>query len=338
MLPRAFTLFLLIIISWTVAQAQRDSLIFNNGNYIIGEVKQMDRGVVVVETDFSDSDFKIEWSGIAEIYTETAFLLTLSDGRRFNGRLQSTETGRVEILRLEGDAIETTLDTIVFLDSVDETFLSRLYAAIDLGFSFTKARNLRQFNVSAAAGYAARRWGGDLHYSFVSSNQDEVDPIRRGDGGISFRYYLPKDWYALASINFLSSTEQKLNLRSTGKVGIGKYLIHTNQTYWGVAGGLNVNNEDYTTNENDRNSLEGFFGSELNMYDVGDLNLLARAVVYPSFTESGRWRIDLGTDVKYDLPYDFYVRFGFNLNYDNRPVEGAGETDYTFQFGVGWEW
>ena len=101
---------------------------------------------------------------------------------------------------------------------------------------------------------------------------------------------------------------------------------------------MNVNNEDYTTNENDRNSLEGFFGSELNMYDVGDLNLLARAVVYPSFTESGRWRIDLGTDVKYDLPYDFYVRFGFNLNYDNRPVEGAGETDYTFQFGVGWEW
>lgn len=329
---------LLIPLCWSTTLAQRDSLIFKNGNYIIGEVKQMDRGVVVVETDYSDSDFKIEWSGIAEIFTETAFLLTLSDGRRFNGRLQSTETGRVEILRLEGEAIETTLDTIVFLDSVDETFLSRLYAAIDLGFSFTKARNLRQFNLSVAAGYSARRWGGDVYYSFVSSNQDEVDPIRRGDGGISFRYFLPKDWYALASINFLSSTEQKLNLRSTGKVGIGKYLIHTNQTYWGVAGGFNINHEDYTTNENDRSSLEGFIGSELNMYDVGDLNLLARAIVYPSFTESGRWRVDLGTDVKYDLPYDLYVRFGFNLNYDNRPVEGAGETDYTFQFGVGWEW
>ena len=74
------------------------------------------------------------------------------------------------------------------------------------------------------------------------------------------------------------------------------------------------------------------------MYDVGDLSLLSRAAAYPSFTEAGRWRAEMSFDAKYDLPLDFYIRLGFNLNYDNRPVEGASETDYVFQSGIGWEW
>ena len=317
---------------------QIDSLSFQNGNFIVGEAKSMDRGVLIMETDYSDSDFKIEWEGIREIYTQTSFLITLSDGRRFNGRLESAGDGRVLILIDEGGTIEVDKSTIVYLKSVDDTFASRLYASVDLGFSFTKAQNLRQSNLSARVGYLARRWSTDLSYSLVTSNQQDTDPIRRAEGGFSFRYFLPKDWYLLGSINSFSSTEQKINLRATTKLGIGQYLIHTNQTYWGVGGGLNFNQEDFSSDAPDRQSLEGYFGTELNMYDVGDFSLFSNAVVYPSFTESGRWRAEVAVDAKYDLPLDFYFRIGFNLNYDNRPVEGAGETDYVFQSGIGWEW
>lgn len=30
-----------------------------------GEIKSMNKGVLVIETDYSDSDFKIEWEKIA---------------------------------------------------------------------------------------------------------------------------------------------------------------------------------------------------------------------------------------------------------------------------------
>ncbi|MCD4731861.1 MAG: hypothetical protein K8R74_14740, partial [Bacteroidales bacterium] len=56
--------------------AQTDSLVFYNGNYLVGEVKTMNRGVITVETDYSDADFKIEWGKIKEIYTVTYFLIT----------------------------------------------------------------------------------------------------------------------------------------------------------------------------------------------------------------------------------------------------------------------
>ncbi|MCD4736473.1 MAG: hypothetical protein K8R53_10540 [Bacteroidales bacterium] len=75
-----------------------------------------------------------------------------------------------------------------------------------------------------------------------------------------------------------------------------------------------------------------------NNYIVGDLDLLTKIILFPSITESGRWRSDFNFDVKYDLPLDFYIKAGITLNRDNRPVEGASETDYVIHTGFGWEW
>ncbi len=316
----------------------QDSLIFINDNYIIGEVKNMDRGVLLIETDFSDSDFKIEWEGIKEIYTQTSFLITLFDGRRFDGQVATVGDNRIAILTESGEQEEVDQEGIVYLKSADQTFASRLNASMDVGFSFTKAQNLRQLSLGVNVGYYSRRWSTDLFYSVVTSNQEGTDPIRRAEGGLGFNYFLPRDWYTNASLRFFSSTEQQLDLRSNLSAGIGRYFIRTNQVYLGAGAGLNFNNEDFSTDIDDRQSLEGYFGAEYNMYDVGDLSLLSRAVAYPSFTESGRWRLEAAIDAKYDLPLDFYIRFGFNLNYDNQPVEGAGSTDYVFRSGIGWSW
>jgi hypothetical protein len=149
---------------------------------------------------------------------------------------------------------------------------------------------------------------------------------------------MPRDWYAIAGMTFFSNTEQKIELRTTSNLGMGKYLIHTNRTYWGFLAGASNNNEIFADTTASRNSWEGFFGSELNMFNVGDLNLITNLIVYPSFTESGRWRADFTFDIKYDLPLDFYIKYNITVNYDNRPVPGAPETDYVMHFGFGWEW
>lgn len=330
--------FTLLLISLNQLFAQADSLIFKNGNVIVGEFKDMDKGVLTIETDYSDSDFKIEWEGIKEIYTTTNFLITLSDGYRYNGPLRSSEAGKVIINDQDVGDREIDKDFVVFLKSVDEGFLSRLYANIDLGFSFTKANNLRQISMRSKVGYLAERWQADASYNNLYSTQDETDPIRRIDGGLSYRHYLPKDWYFPVDLTFLSNTEQLIDLRLNAKVGIGKYFIHTNNAYWGFAVGASYVNENFSSDTADKNSLEGYFGSELNLYDIGDLSLLTKAVTYPSITESGRWRADFVFDTKYDLPLDFYIKLGFTLNYDNQSVEGAPDSDYVFSTGFGWEW
>lgn len=323
----------------TMNLTAQDSLIMTNNNYIVGEVKSMDRNVLIIETDYSDDDFTIEWDGIREIYTETYFLITLTDGSRHNSHIKSTGPGKISLVADNGQTLEVDHQDIVILDDIDQGFWSQLYASIDFGLDITRANNFRQFSMRSNAGYIAKRWQLDASYNNYFSRQDEINDVRRTDGGATFKYFLPHDWYPLASLDFLSNTEQQIQLRSTGKMGIGKYIIHTNQVYWGFSTGANYNNENYSVDSiPDRRSWEGFIGTELNMFNTGDLSLLTNIIAYPSFTEAGRWRTDFKFDVKYDLPLDFYIKMGLTVNYDNQPAPGSPETDYVFHTGFGWEW
>ncbi len=303
---------------------------------MVGEIKSMDKGVLLIETDYSDSDFKIEWSGISEIYANSFFLISLTNGARYNGSFKTIDPPNILIESIEGIA-KATMDEIVYLKSVDRDFWSRLHASIDFGLSLTRANNLQQFNTRANLGYLADRWSSDFTFSTLFSKQDEVEATKRADASGSFNWFLPKDWFIPATISTLSNTEQKLDLRLNGKLGIGRYLIHTNQTYWGFSLGASYNNERYANEAENRSNLEGFLGTELNLYDTGDLSLLTQVVIYPGITDTERFRSDMKLDAKYDLPMDLYIKFGITVNYDNKPAAGTSETDYIIQTGFGWE-
>jgi hypothetical protein len=108
--------------------------------------------------------------------------------------------------------------------------------------------------------------------------------------------------------------------------------------YWALAGGVAWNIENYTDPDlENRSSSEANFGTELNLFDMGDISLLTKLSVYKSLSEGNRIRADFKFDIKYDLPLDFYIRLGYTHNFDNQPVEGASRDDYVFQTTFGWE-
>ena len=334
---KSLILFFTALVICDAAMAQNDSIIFKNGNYIIGEIKSMDRGVMTVETDYSDSDFKIEWVGVSQVYSNGNFLITLSDGHRYNGTLQSTAPSKLKINAIDVDTTEIDISDVVFFKPYKYKFWNRFTGSVDVGYSFTKANNYQQLDVRSNLDYRAAKWSASASYDQIRSTQDNVEPTRRTDGGLTFRKLLPKDWYASVNYAFLSNTEQKLDLRNNIKSGIGKYIVHTNRAYFGCEAGISYVDETFTGEDNNRTSLEAYAGTEANLYDIGDLNFLSRLVVYPGITEKGRIRTDFNLDTKYDLPLDFYIKVGFTLNFDNQTAEGASSTDYVFQTGFGWE-
>jgi hypothetical protein len=330
---------ILIIISGSLnAAALNDSLVFRNGDVIAGEIKSMDRGVVVVETDYSDSDFKIVWNNMFEIYTVTSFFITLSDGSKYYGTLQSILPSRVNILTVDFRVVACDMIDIVQLTPIKKNFLDRIDASIDVGFSLTKANNLRQFSTNSSISYIAPKWSTDASFNSLYSQQDSVAQTQRSDAAINYRYILKRRWYTMITLSALSNTEQKLDLRMNAQLGMGRFLLRTNEAYWGAKLGLNRNMEKYSSETGGRSSWEGYLGNELNLYDIGDLSLLTVIMAYPGITERGRWRADFNLNVKYDLPYDFYITMGGALNYDNQPAADASETDYDFRIGFGWEW
>lgn len=335
---RHLLLIVMLTATTTVLFAQHDSLISKKGDVIVGEIKSLNNGVLTIETDYSKNDFTIEWTGIKEIYSKTRFLITLKNGDRINGSFRSEDGGKkIVIADPEGKETATTLDDIVYLKGLKSAFWSRVHANIDLGLSITKANDLKQYSVRSSAGYLADKWLADVYYNDTRSSQDSVADTKRTETGASFTYFLPKDWYLVGSLSTLSNTEQALKLRFTGKLGGGNYLVHTNRSYWGVGAGLSFNDEKFSNETPNRTSLEGYVGSEVNLFDIGDFSLLSNLYVYPSFTESGRWRADFKLDTKYELPLDFYLKFGVTFNYDNQPAAVGKETDYVYVFSIGWE-
>lgn len=318
------------------AHAQPDSLFMKSGDIVVGELKDMVRSVATVETKYSDSDFKIDWGEVRTVRTTSQYVVQLTEGSQFTARLRGMDSTTVLLIG-EIDTGRTTVLDIVYLKSVKADAWSRASASIDLGFNVTKASNLKQFNLRALLGYQTDRWMASTSFNRVNSTQDEVDDIERTDVSGTFRWTLTGGFFAAADATFLSNTEQLLDLRSSIQPYLGYYLVRNNSMYLLVAGGTAFTNEVYTTDDPDRSSTEGLMSVELNLFDVGDVDLLLASKAFPSFTEEGRWRMDHSFDIKYELPLDLYIRAGFTVNYDNRPVAGAVETDYVVQTALGWE-
>ncbi|MDX5337871.1 MAG: DUF481 domain-containing protein [Cyclobacteriaceae bacterium] len=341
-----------------ILYGQNDTLIFKNDNLVAGEIKSMDKGVLIIETDYSNSDFKVDWKEIKRIYSELNYLITISDGRRFNGTLRSTSDSLVRIkpydpngiLRstikphksskldsLEVQGIEVPIGDIVYLNALDEGFWSRLSLYFDAGVNFTKANEFRQFTFNSGIGYLADRWKGNLTFNKLRSVQSETEPIQRSEIVFNYNYFLPNDWFILYNLNMLSNTEQLLDLRTSNMAGAGKYLVHTNQTYLAFQGGINLNNEKFSNEPNAKQTAESFFGAQYNIYDIGDLDFLSTLVAYPSLSTKGRVRSDFKLDVRYEFKFDLYFKINTSINFDNKPTEGASRTDYIFQTTIGWK-
>ena len=338
-MARSLLIIVIIFLFAGILRAQNDTIVSYTGDVLVGEVKSMERAVLVFKTKYSDKDFNIEWDEITKINSNRDYLIYLDDGRRINGRVTSLEgnSSVVMITHLTGNLFIDSLLKIIYLKPLEKSFLSRLDASVELGYSFTKAKNHHQFNARSSVGYLADTWGTDASFDMIRSAQDSVAATKRTDGTVGARLLFNKSWFLQLSNNFLQNDEQKLRLRSTTNLQAGHLIVNTYRLYWSVATGAAFNYESFTNEQPDEQSLEGLLSTELNLFAFDDLSLLTNLKFYPSFTVKGRIRSDFRFDLKYDFLDDFFIKIGFTYNFDSKPVAGATRLDYVIQTTLGWE-
>ena len=325
----------IVLITASMLSAQKDSIVTTNGQSIVGEIKSLKVGVLTVETDYSDSDFKIEWLKVKEIYTDRDFVLSNSEGERITGRV-TMEDNNVVIISADLKLI-TGIEKIVHIKPLDKKFIDKLSASFEFGFNFTKANNLKQFSLRSNIGYTEESWSLTGSFDNVSSSQDDAESTERTDINTTFNYFLGKQgWFTFISFGYLHSSEQQLDARITPQIGAGNYIVQTNHTYLSFGGGVAFNSEKYFDPAEDRKSGEWFLAAELNLFDMGDLSLLTNLAAYKNMEEE-RHRADFKFDIKYDLPLEFFIKLGYTLNYDSKPAGDASGSDYVLQTTLGWE-
>jgi putative salt-induced outer membrane protein YdiY len=329
-----FSIYLLICI---VGNAQNDTIYLINNEFLVGEVKSFDTGVLTIETSYSDQDFKVEFNKVRGLVIQRKSIIILTEGRRRYGNIRTDSDGMVMITSENGTIEHFKLNEIIVLQEIHENFWRRFSVAIDTGFNLTKANNSTQFTIGGEFDYTDEKWLFEGNINLLNSLQDDVDRIERTDAKLQLIRILTKKYYLLSNVSFLSNTEQALDGRITPSIGVGKFLISTNKLYLGINLGFAYTIENYTDTSLNKTSSEAVIGLSYNMYDFKDLDLNTGVKFYPSLSENGRIRTDYDLILKYDLPLDFYIKLSFSLNFDNQPVLDGSSLDYIFTSGFGWK-
>ena len=87
---------LTLLSSLLFAKTFHDVVVLTNGDRIQGEIKQLDKEVLTVETDYSDQDFKIKWEKVARIESPRTFLVETFAGIRTGGSITPDKTSTPE--------------------------------------------------------------------------------------------------------------------------------------------------------------------------------------------------------------------------------------------------
>lgn len=317
--------------------AQKDTLWLKNTNVLYGEVKSLSSGVLKMETPYSDDDFTIDYDKVDKIYIERECLILLTGGIRVIGYIRSENPEQVTITDDSGVKSVYSLKYITTIETINAKFLQRFDANVDVGLNITKANNLRQLTIGGGIHYKGFKWFSDFDISSIMSNQDNVQETQRTNVNLDLTRMVSEKWFIRATGSFLSNTEQNLKGRYGARGGAGRFLAFTPKLLWGILGGLNYNIESYEDASLNKESVELYLSSNLNMFDFKDFSLFTRLDFYPSLSERGRIRLDYILNTKYDLPYDFYLKAELQFNYDNQPVLGGSDLDYVLTTGIGWE-
>jgi hypothetical protein len=327
-----------LIFIYSLSAKGQDTLYLSNGDVIHGEVKSLSKGVLFIETPYSDNDFEVEWVKVNQFQSNRTFKIILSNGERPTGIIEMTsENGDIKILTAEG-AFETRLIEVASFEYLGNDFFARFSAELDVGFYYAKVNNLTQFTTNTKFKYDASRWGGIASINILQSQQDSVARTNRIDADLSFKIKVRRHFFTSISTKFAHNEEQKLDLRSSYQLGLGKFIVNSNKAYLQFTIGAAVTNEVYFDAENTQSkSVEAFGTVEADLFNIGDLNFYTKASAYPSISDKGRFRAEMNFNIKYDLPFDFYTKFSVNYNFQNEVVEGALKTDYVFQVTFGWE-
>jgi hypothetical protein len=203
-----------------------------------------------------------------------------------------------------------------------------------VGFDYAKSSDVGTNSAALSASYRAETYAVSLNLSLQETKSPEAGTKDRDKLGFGYQWLRPNRnfWVGLASLE--RNEELGIDARLQLGGGFGRYLRQTSISEFSAMAGLVETKEWVTGAEDSQRSLEAFLGVNWHVFRlVGDTTSLAtQATVYPSITESGRYRGQFDITLRKELIKDFYLDITSYYDYDNKPPD----QDKTATSDYGW--
>jgi len=310
-----------------------------NGDIITCEIQSLAQGQLTVRQEYSSSTEVLDWSKVDHINTHQPFVVTNNKGEAFSGILSEQATTHLVLIKDTSEHYVPHSD-VISIEETGVTFLRSLRGDLDLGLDFAQSNTQKNLTLDGDLTYQATKHVFSLNLSSTFTSQEQTENTRETTLKAEYFNQLRKsDWYVGGISNFLSSSEQQIDLRSTIGGALAVRPVYSNKTVLSFIGGLAYtaeSDENDTESTSSKNSIDTAEAVQYSTFRFDSTTFDTTAWVYPSLTSLGRVRLTLNQDIYYKFYKDFYVRASFYDNYDNRPVVGAPANNLGVTTTLGW--
>lgn len=309
---------------------------------MVGEVKHLERGKLYFNTDATDT-IEVDWLEVRVLVTSQHLRIEHRDGRISFGSLEAgSGPARVAVVD-DGRREDLPLTDIVAFEPIESSFWDRLNITTSVGYSFAKSTKVEQLDLSARFEYDTEQHSRALSLSAQSSESEGGNrSTRRNADYLSLRLHRsPYLWGWMA--DYEDNDALGLDFRILGAVVAGRdFYPLANRRLRGLAG-FAVSQEGFAGGE-EQTSGELLLGGFVDWYQFRspELDLSSSLIVYPSLSDTGRWRSRFDITLRWEIYDDLFWSLSLYDDYDSDGVdteESVGSSnDFGVSTGLGWSW
>lgn len=306
--------------------ADTDVVIFQNGDRLTGEIKTLERGRLRFKTDATGT-INIEWDEVAYLSSDQNIQAETESGARYFGHIAaSEEEGKVVVETSRGPAV-LERQQVVKMNPIDQEGFRDIDLSVSMGYNFTRANSVEQFNVGADVSYRTRTRILSADFTSIVSDSADNDTSQRQTLGFDFSRLRANRWVTNGNLSFVRNDEQGINLRTSLGGGGGRILKQSNQSLFILMGGLKVSRENLIGEPEDKDSLESYVDMtwEWYRYDTPELDWSTGLEIIPSITEWGRVRAEFDAKLRWEIIGDLFWQVEFWNSFDSDPQSTAAD-------------
>ncbi len=321
---------------------RHDTVIMRNGDRLTGEVKRLEQGVLYIETDYFSGSVGVDWLQVAKVQSTANYQVVLSDGKRLTGTISKGETetprGKDFEVRATGVNVPVSGSDVVEISSQKQNFWRQLKGSIDLGYNFTSGNNQSSLSTSANAEYAAAHWAAGTSYNASYSGQSGGTTTNLFEVQAFGERFLNRNSFLLGLSDFLHSSQQDLQLRTTLGGGYGRYLVRTNQNELRWLIGADYTQASYQSGvaQPTQQNAELLLGAGYRLFHFDRYTFQSQFFVFPGLSDFGRVRFTTTDTLIVKLNNNFHLDFSFWDNFDSQPPLNAQKNATGLSTSLGW--
>jgi len=317
--------------------ARTDAVILRNGDHFTCEVIQMRQGKLQVKTDDAGT-ISIEWDKIASLTTADQYDVTMRDGSRRLGYFRPAILPATTLVDAAGVSTSVPMPDIASFERIQKGFLQRLDGSFDLGGSYTQSSGIASLYFDLSATFRRPSYAYAASLSTNLTRQPEAEDTSRYSADVSYTRFRDSGWLVSALGLFERNRDLGFAFRGTGAGTLGRYLARTRHTELLAGGGLALGRET-PVDASSVTNVDALLISALSVftYDYPTTRIDVQVLVFPSFDDPGRVRVNANGKFKREIFRDFYVSVSAYDAFDNRPKSAsATQNDVGASLSFGW--